>query len=946
MLPLPDSGSIGVRGNNDNMTTKWFTSVISGVALIGVTLTSALPAPAEQAPDRNGPGVARVSVLEGSAVVQRGDSHTQTAAVRNAPLLPGDYISTGKTSRAELQLDGYTAVRVGGNVQVRITNNDASNRQMQLADGTVEIGIVHDGRLMQIDTPSVTVRARQAGDYRVSIASDGSSWITARRGSVEVATPQRTYTLETGRTLVARGSASNPSITYVSEVAFDSFDDFNAQRDQTMLAAVNASPNVNPSIAGYDNLDAYGQWQDVAGYGQSWVPSEPAGWAPYRNGSWVWEGGYGWTWVGSEPWGWAPYHYGNWYYCGCGASGWAWSPPAYAAAPVWSPALVGFFGFGVGGPGWGVSVGFGGGYGYGGGGYGYGGGGYGCGGYGYGGYGYGGYGYGYGGYGCGYPNIGWVPLAPYETLYPWWPGWSWGGYGWTWPVAAFGYPGFYGGGNVTNITNITNINNYYRNFRHGGVTGTTIGNFRRGTISGNTFAVTARNLRNGRIGAIRGAVPITPTRANLGFTRGTLRAPVTFSRAFASPRFASNRALTARTTFAQQQRVVGRAIHTGIIGHVNGRVPVTRANAPITRANAPITRANAPVNRVNAPIGRANAPVNRMNAPVSRANAPVNRMNAPVSRANAPVNRVNSPVNHVNAPISRANAPVNRVNAPITRGNAVTATRSEFAPTTSWQRFNEARGTAVRGSGFTTGSGRAMPSMGTVRGSERAMPSMGTSGRATSSMGAMHASQPIQATRQAQAPSGSWGRFSAARGNVAAPVSSERGSFSSSGGGSLSHGSMGAPYSRGSYGSAPSYSRGSYGSPNSRGSFGSVPSYSRGSYGSPYTRESAPSYSRGSYGSPYSHGSYGSAPSYSRGSFGSAPSYSRGSASSYSRGSYPSYSRGSAPSYSRGSYGAPPSYSRGSAPSYSRPAPVSAPARPSGGGGGGGARHSGGRPPQ
>ena len=35
-----------------------------------------------------------------------------------------------------------------------------------------------------------------------------------------------------------------------------------------MVAALNASPNLNPDIAGYDNLGAYGQWQDVAGYGQ------------------------------------------------------------------------------------------------------------------------------------------------------------------------------------------------------------------------------------------------------------------------------------------------------------------------------------------------------------------------------------------------------------------------------------------------------------------------------------------------------------------------------------------------------------------------------------------------------------------------------------------------------------------------------------------------------
>ena len=49
-----------------------------------------------------------------------------------------------------------------------------------------------------------------------------------------------------------------------------------------------------------------------------WVPNEPDGWAPYRDGNWTYEPYYGWTWVGYEPWGWAPYHYGRWFsYGGC-----------------------------------------------------------------------------------------------------------------------------------------------------------------------------------------------------------------------------------------------------------------------------------------------------------------------------------------------------------------------------------------------------------------------------------------------------------------------------------------------------------------------------------------------------------------------------------------------------------------------------------------------------
>ncbi|MBV8343768.1 MAG: FecR domain-containing protein [Candidatus Eremiobacteraeota bacterium] len=865
-------------------------SVISAGALVGLLLTSAVRPPVGRAPDKNGPGVVRVSVVDGSAVVERGDSRVQTDAVRNAPMLPGDFISTGAASRAELQFDGYTAFRLGGSAQARIVSDDPNNRKAQLASGTAEIGMVRDAAALQVDTPSVTVRARQAGDVRISIAADGSSWITARRGAVDVVTPQRTFTLDAGSTLIARGPASQPAITSTSEIAFDSFDDFNVSRDKTMIAALKSSPNLNPALAGYDDLGAYGQWQAVAGYGQSWVPNEPAGWVPYRNGSWSWEDGYGWTWIGSEAWGWTPYHYGNWYYCSCGSSGWAWLPPGSAGTPNWSPALVGFFGFDV------ASTG---GYNNCGGNYGYapssseapsssgapaapynnaapaapyssnapapyGEGGPSGGGPGYSENPYGeGSGYpppgGYAPSGYPYPYIGWVPIAPGEPYYPWYPGWAWLGFGWGY--GGYGYPGY---ASVTNITNITRI---YRNVRHGGVTATTTRHFRHGTVKGHTVAVNPRDIGH-HVGTIHGALPIKPTRNNLAFSHGTVHTPVKFSRAFDSPRFASDKALAARSSFNQPQRVGTRTTHGGVSGHAMAHAPAGRAIAPVSHANVPETRAAT----VNAPVSRERSVASHQftTSHIEHGTAYQTRYNAPVTRENAAASRQVEGTRHENAPVTRENmAPVTRENmAPVTRENMAPMTRTngeaargEVAPATSWDRFNDARGEA-RSGGFPAREGAV--------------------------------SAPGEAGRAERAPGDSWGRFSQSRGE--------------------SYGSMRNQYTERE--STPSYSR-------------EMPSYSRGSYGSPYSRESEPSYSRGY--DPYGRESY---PSYSRGSY---PSYSHESYPSYSHGSYPSYPRGSYPSYPRGSFGSPPSYSHGN----------SAPSRPSGGGGGGGGerRGGGGRPP-
>ncbi|HEY1868348.1 MAG TPA: DUF6600 domain-containing protein, partial [Candidatus Cybelea sp.] len=743
------------------MTSRWITSLISTVALFGVTVSSAVPASAEQAQGK-GPGVTRVSIVQGQVVVQRGDSNKQVAAVVNAPLLPGDYISTGERSRGELQFDGSTALRLGGNVQARITNDDPNNRQLQLADGTVEIGLVRGAGPVQVDTPSVTVRAHDAGDYRVSIGKDGSSWVTARRGSVEVVSPQRTYTLDSGRTLVARGSASEPSITYTTEVGYDSFDDFNAKRDETMVAALNASPNLNPDIAGYDNLGAYGQWQDVPGYGQSWIPNQSSNWSPYGNGSWTWEDGYGWTWVANEPWGWAPYHYGNWYYAN--NYGWAWAPPAYSAYPSWSPALVGFFGFGVGfgGTGWGVSLGFGSG-------------------------GYPGYaGYGYGGFG--YPYLGWYPIPPAVAFYPWWPGWAWSGYGWGW-----GGWGGSGWGNVANVTNITVINRY---FPHGGIHGVHVGDFQHGTIHGHTVTVTPRMVGN-RIGMIHGAVPVSPTRDNLGFGGHTISAPVSMSHTFQSPRFAAaGRSFAGHMAFDEQQRAVSRAIQS------NGRnvAPVSASNDRVTNDRSGTLQRNA-LDRGNLNTGRETAGSGSWQRFGQERGGDL-----------------------------RGND--NR--GAVTPGYANGTPRVERPNSDSWGRFSQARGNVP-----VTYGDRENASRNVMYGNPNRNDSQNAYRNDSQQRNPYESntrnSYPSY-SRESSYPSYSRGESAPSYSRGESAPSYSRNSYPS--------------YSRGSYSSYPSYSRGSYSSPPSY-SRGSQPSYPRGgSY-------SAPHPSGGSYSAPRQSGGGG-----------------------------------------------------------------------------------------
>jgi len=467
-----------------------------------------------QADDAANVAVARVSLISGSVAVQRGDSTDPTAAVVNAPILAGDYVTTGDGSRAEIEIDGGTIVRLGEGVQMRFTHLENDTRSIQLAEGTIELRLLRgtDGT-SNVDTPSISVRPRSSGRYRVSVTPDGQTLVTVRSGDAEVIGPQGATPLAPGTTIVAQGPSSDPSIVSQPELAQDAFDSFNAERDaqfEHAVAEVQNVPNVDGDVTGVGDLDAYGRWVSDPTYGQVWTPANVAAdWAPYRDGNWVWEGNFGWTWIGAEPWGWAPYHYGSWYRSP--TYGWCWFPPRPGPVAVWRPALVAFVSFGGGGT-------------------------------------FGGFGYAGGGFGL---NIGWVPLAPYEPWHPWW-GNRWGS-----------------GVNVsihnTYINNTTFVHSY-RNAQYGvtAVPGQrfTEGNFRHPMV------VAPGELRN--VQAIRGAVPVVPTAANLRYSNAHVDSQLAVHSSFAEHGFAGSTAPVSRVPFEQQRSAFAAATRLPLTPEARG----------------------------------------------------------------------------------------------------------------------------------------------------------------------------------------------------------------------------------------------------------------------------------------------------------------------------------------------------------------------------------------
>ena len=450
------------------MKTKLMTNkIVIGWAVVLATM---IGAPGARAQEQQG-GVARISLIHGDVSTQRGDSGEWGAATVNTPVVAGDHISTGTRSRAEVQLDYANILRMDERANVKIAELSRTRAQIQVAEGLINYTVLKSSESeVEIDTSNVAIRpVRGEGNYRILVVDDQTR-VIVRNGELEITTPQGSTQVKKDQEIDIRGR-DNPEFQIVDAPGHDDWDNWNKDRDHQIQDA-ESWHHTNRYYSGTEDLDHSGRWANVPGYGDVWQPAVSADWAPYRDGRWVWEPYYGWTWVSYEPWGWAPYHYGRWFFYG---NAWSWWPgPVYSSYyPVWAPAYVSFFGFGRH---FGVGVGF------------------------------------------GFGSVGWLPIGPSDSFYPWW-----GGHRREFNVV-----------NVTNITNVrngfgsvaplgtgrptfSNLNGVTTNAHlQRGITAMPTEKFGHSAVAHNTVPVSAAEIRQG--GMVAGNLPLTPTKESLRAT--------------------------------------------------------------------------------------------------------------------------------------------------------------------------------------------------------------------------------------------------------------------------------------------------------------------------------------------------------------------------------------------------------------------------------------------
>jgi hypothetical protein len=319
-----------------------------------------------EADDTVQPVAARIDRVDGSVGIARiEDENTDpdfAEATVNAPVTVGDRIYARDGSRASIALTGHNYVRLEPTASLDVLALDDRRTQLALRSGSAlfDVGALEQNDFYEVATPCGAVDFVQPGLYQIGIDGDRAI-ISVLSGLAQVVGQEGSGYINKGQvfTLVSTAATEVVAASLTPTVAGGIVDDYYRYRypntydgryvsydsylsDPFYYDPYRSSVSVrylNADIPGIYDLDSYGDWSDIDGYGHCWAPRVSAGWAPFRSGYWDLDNLWGPTWVSNESWGWAPYHYGRWSFI---SSRWYWVPVEVRSRRSYCPAAVAF----------------------------------------------------------------------------------------------------------------------------------------------------------------------------------------------------------------------------------------------------------------------------------------------------------------------------------------------------------------------------------------------------------------------------------------------------------------------------------------------------------------------------------------------------------------------------------------------------------------------------
>ncbi len=267
--------------------------------------------------------IVRLSDVQGSVQIDKNTGMGFESAFLNLPITQGAQVRTHDRGRAEIEFEDGSSLRLTPNTTVEFSTLGLSDSGQRISVVNLIEGMAYVNWLgkdqMTLNFSREKISLDHAAHFRVDTSTEVAS-LAVFKGDVDVEGPGGKVAVAKKKTVTFDAADKSTVANNIEEAPLDSWDkEASAYHDQY------AKNNSSPYGYGVSDLNYYGSYSNVAGYGMMWQPYfTGVGWNPFMDGAWSWYPGFGYMFASAYPWGWMPYRYGSWMMVP--GMGWMWQP--------------------------------------------------------------------------------------------------------------------------------------------------------------------------------------------------------------------------------------------------------------------------------------------------------------------------------------------------------------------------------------------------------------------------------------------------------------------------------------------------------------------------------------------------------------------------------------------------------------------------------------------
>jgi hypothetical protein len=269
--------------------------------------------------------IVRLSDVQGSVQIDKNTGMGFENAFLNFPITQGAQVRTHDRGRAEIEFEDGSTLRLTPNTTVEFSTlglSDAGKRisVINLIEGMAYVNWLGKDEV-SLNFSREKLSLAHAAHFRIETSTEVAN-LAVFKGEVDVDGPSGKLMVEKKKT-AAFDAADNDKYSLannVEEAPLDGWD-----KEASAYHEQYSKNNSSPYGYGMSDLNYYGAYSNVPGYGMMWQPYFAGiGWNPFMDGAWSWYPGYGYMFASAYPWGWMPYRYGSWAFIP--GNGWMWQP--------------------------------------------------------------------------------------------------------------------------------------------------------------------------------------------------------------------------------------------------------------------------------------------------------------------------------------------------------------------------------------------------------------------------------------------------------------------------------------------------------------------------------------------------------------------------------------------------------------------------------------------